>query len=70
MGKDWNVGDVRPKAGGPKMCIARFETDAASGERRKSEKSAVCEWFVGKKSQSGSYQVQMLEFVRHMDDAS
>lgn len=60
--------DPRPEV--RKMCIARFETDAASGERRKSEKSAVCEWFVGKKSQSGSYQVQMLEFVRHMDDAS
>jgi uncharacterized protein YodC (DUF2158 family) len=68
MEKDWKVGDVvRPKAGGPDMCIAGFETDAASGERTK---SAVCEWFVGNKSQTGSYQVEMLEFVRQMDDVS
>jgi uncharacterized protein YodC (DUF2158 family) len=71
MRKDCKVGDVvRPKAGGPDMCIARFETDADSGEGKKIEKRAVCEWFVGKKSQTGSYQVEMLEFVRHMDDAS
>jgi uncharacterized protein YodC (DUF2158 family) len=68
MEKDWKVGDVvRPKAGGPDMCIAGFETDAASGERKK---SAVCEWFVGKQSHTGSYQVEMLEFVREIDDVS
>jgi uncharacterized protein YodC (DUF2158 family) len=68
MEKDWKVGDVvRPKAGGPDMCIASFETDLASSERKK---SAVCEWFVGNKSQTGSYQVDMLEFVRQMDDVN
>jgi uncharacterized protein YodC (DUF2158 family) len=66
MEKDWKVGDVvRPKAGGPDMCIARFETDIGSGELKK---SAVCEWFVGKKTQTGVYQVEMLEFVRQLND--
>jgi hypothetical protein len=47
------------------MCIARFETDIGSGELKK---SAVCEWFVGKKTQTGVYQVEMLEFVRQLND--
>lgn len=68
MEKDWKVGDVvRRKGGGPDMCIARFETDGASDELKK---RAVCEWFIGKKSQSAAYQLEKLEFVRHIDDAA
>jgi uncharacterized protein YodC (DUF2158 family) len=63
---DWKVGDVvRPKAGGPDMCIARLETHIAPGERKK---NAVCEWFVNKKTLTGVFQVEMLKFVRQLND--
>ena len=68
METDLKVGDVvRPKSGGPDMCIARFETDIVSGECKK---NAVCNWFVGRRSQTGFYPVEMLEFVRQINDVS
>jgi|HubBroStandDraft_1064217.scaffolds.fasta_scaffold243440_2 uncharacterized protein YodC (DUF2158 family) len=67
MKTHWKAGDVvRLKVGGPDMCIARlFETNIVPGDRKK---TAICEWFVGKKTQTGAYQVDTLEFVRQLND--
>lgn len=55
---EFEPGDiVRLKSGGPKMTVAKLDTDYEGDEY------AYCEWFKGATRQSGKFEPQVLESV-------